>query len=79
MTEDKITEPFYTLGQMARFGLIKSKNNGGAIKDKSYLTKILRGQDFKLLPTKHGMAKCLTQTQIDAYNAGVHPRWKSIS
>lgn len=75
MNDEKTEGKYYSIGEMAKLGLVKNRLSGGAIKDRANLGRVLRGADFKLVQTKYGLAKCLSQEQIDAYNAGVNPRY----
>lgn len=75
MNEPKTEKKLYSIYELARLGLIKNRLSGGAIRNRSNLSRLLRGQDFQVVQTKYGPAKCLSQEQVDAYNAGVNPRY----
>ncbi len=79
MNEQENPDKLYSIGEMATLGLIKNRLNGGAIKNRQNLGRLLKGHDLTVVPTKYGPAKCWSMEQINAYNAGVTPRYASKS
>lgn len=58
---------YFTIGQMAREGLLFGKR-GGAIRNKTEVSHIVNKLDYHKVKTPHGRAKCLTREQIGAWN-----------
>lgn len=64
----------YTLGEILRLGLLKN-HKGESYKHKATISKIARELGAKEQKTPFGLAKCLTEDQIDAYNN----KWKEFT
>lgn len=61
---------YYTGGEIYRLGLIKNRD-GKPYKHRSSLLNLLRRLDYVERPTKHGLAKCLSEEAIKKYNDSI--------
>ena len=57
----------HTIGEIHKLGLLKNYE-GEPLKHKASVANVVKQLDYKVVMTKWGEGKGLTQEQIDAYN-----------
>jgi len=60
-------EQLFTIGEIHRQGLLKNFE-GEELKHKASVANVVNRLDYKVVMTKWGEGKALTQEQIDTYN-----------
>jgi len=59
---------YFTIGQIHKLGLLKNFE-GEPLKHKASVSNVVNRLDYKVVDTKWGTGKALSQKQIDMYNA----------